>query len=135
MIDSFVRNRFDKLIDSSDTNPYAMAENEWVTINQNIIEFLKSVNDENYIQLSYEQLVGNPKETMNAIFQKMNLDFEETVLNPYEHGSMFVGPGDFNIMMHDKIDSNLANKWKTIRLPFSLKEKTIQVARYFNYKL
>ena len=53
MIDSFVRNRFDKLVDGSDTNPYAMAENEWVTINQNIIEFLDSINAERYIQLSY----------------------------------------------------------------------------------
>ena len=135
MIESFARNRFDKLVDHRESNAYLMAENEWSTINQNIMKFLKDVDDEKYVKISFEQLVGDPGKTMKKVFQKMKVPFENAVLNPYDKNTMLVGPGDFNILSHDSIDHSLGEKWKTVRLPNKLQETTIALANELEYTL
>ena len=135
MIESFVRNRFDKLVDHAETNPYEMAENEWSEINRNIINFLGKIDPGRFIRISFEELVANPHKTMEAILQKAKIEFEEGVLHPYDNGSMLVGPGDFNLLSHDNIDNSLGEKWKTIRLPITLKDTTIKLANELNYIL
>ena len=133
MIESFARNRFDKLIDHERSNSYLMAENEWSTINRNILKFLSGLEAERYARISFEQLVAEPEDTMKCVFSKMGLPFEPTVLSPYDDNTMLVGPGDFNILSHDSIDHSLGEKWRTIRLPIELNEKTIALANELEY--
>lgn len=52
---------------------------EWRLGNEAVVSFLKTSSKDNYIEISYDQLVDNPKETIEEIFTFMGLDFEKKI--------------------------------------------------------
>ena len=48
---------------------------------------------------------------------------------------MIDGPGDPDIFQHDRIETELADAWRTIPLPFTLQPETSQLAARFGYTI
>jgi hypothetical protein len=135
VIESFVRNRFEKLFVEEYVDPYMFAEKVWLTCNGNILDFLKELNPGRYHLVHYENLVREPTNVMSRLCEFLGVSFEEAILHPYEGGRMINGPGDPDIFQHDTIDSSLAEVWKKIRLPRQLSESSRRLAAELNYEL
>jgi acyl transferase domain-containing protein/pimeloyl-ACP methyl ester carboxylesterase len=142
VIESFVRMRFDKLLGQSDLDPYRLAERVWVRSNANTLQFLRSVSDDRKLSIRYEQLVRYPEETMRRVCQFLGLPFDPAVLRPYEGLRMTDGVtnlsaplGDVNFHNHREIEADLADAWRTIRLPTRLSSEMIALASSFEYEL
>ena len=142
-IESFARMRMDKLIESQNSNPYWVAEEIWSTTNRNILDFLQHLIEPNrYHHVSYEQLVQHPQTVMESLCKFLHLPFEENLIQPYEGKRMRDGIhaqsmpiGDPNFAKHQGIEGQLARAWKTIELPHSLQESTLEIAKQLQYEL
>ena len=142
VIESFYRLRMDKLVGSGDSEPYQVAELVWTKSNQNILDFLKSIDPNRHHLIVYEELVKNPTQVMQGLCEFLEIPFEPSLVNPYEGERMTGGVynqsmsvGDPNFLKRKKIDPTLADTWKTIRLPQPLSETSRQVAISLNYEL
>ena len=142
-IESFARMRMDKLVGNQSSNPYQVAEEIWSTTNHNILDFLQNTVEPNrYHQLSYEKLVQHPQVVMKSLCEFLHIPFEENLMQPYKGKRMIDGihaqsmpVGDPNFAKHQGIEGQLAETWKTIRLPYSLQESTLEIARQLQYEL
>jgi hypothetical protein len=117
VIESFVRNRFEKLIGEDGVDPYLCAEQVWTSRNSNILDFSKELNPQRYHLVRYEDLVREPAQVVGSLCEFLDIPFEEAVLHPYAGGRMIGGPGDPDIFQHDEIDANLGEIWQKIQLP------------------
>ena len=143
VIESFVRMRMEKLIDAQSENSYQVAEDVWVTTNQNIVDFLESsIEPDRYQQIRYEELVQNPKAIMEQLCQFLNIPFDASLLQPYEGKRMIDGIhtrsmpiGDPNFAQRRQLDPKLGDAWKTIELPHQLSEIGRQLAVKLDYQL
>ncbi|MDE5116519.1 MAG: alpha/beta fold hydrolase, partial [Trichodesmium sp. St2_bin2_1] len=142
VIESFVRMRMHKLMGFGNENPYQVAEQVWVKSNQNIRDFLSGLEPERYHQIHYEELVKEPEKVLSPLWEFLNIDFEPELLQPYQGDRMIGGVhqtslpiGDPNFLQHDTIDQKLADKWKTIELPYPLATETQNIANQLNYEL
>ncbi|MBA3947171.1 MAG: SDR family oxidoreductase [Herpetosiphonaceae bacterium] len=142
MIESFLRIRLDKLFGPSLYNertvdPYVIAEKVWYSCNQNIRTFLQQVDPARQLVVYYEELVKDPARSMSEICSFLGISFDPAVLQPYDdkHERMITGIGDPNILQHNKVDPELGEAWKQIRLPHALGEQTQRLAAEFGYTL
>nr|NIR48177.1 SDR family NAD(P)-dependent oxidoreductase [candidate division KSB1 bacterium]NIV70715.1 SDR family NAD(P)-dependent oxidoreductase [Phycisphaerae bacterium]NIR72680.1 SDR family NAD(P)-dependent oxidoreductase [candidate division KSB1 bacterium]NIS23702.1 SDR family NAD(P)-dependent oxidoreductase [candidate division KSB1 bacterium]NIT70622.1 SDR family NAD(P)-dependent oxidoreductase [candidate division KSB1 bacterium] len=135
VIDSFVRNRFEKLFGEEEVDPFWFAEKVWATCNHNIRDFFERIDAKCCYKVRYETLVSEPEKVMRSVCEFLNLEFEEPVLHPYEQGEMLAGPGDPDILQHDKIDASLGDIWKKIKLPRRLSDFSQRLAAEFGYDL
>ncbi len=142
VIESFVRMRMDKLIGSTEANPYQLAESIWTTSNQNILDLAAEIDSDRHHLVKYEELVSDPQGVMEEICEFLGISFDSAVLAPYQgermtdgvyHTSMSLG--DPNFLNHRQIDAQLAETWRTIKLPLLLNLDTQTVARHLNYEL
>ena len=142
VIESFVRMRMQKLMGLGNENPYQVAEQVWTKSNQNILNFLSQLEPERQHQIRYEDLVKEPKSVLSQLCDFLNIGFESELLQPY-HGDRMTGGvhqkslsiSDPNFLKHNTIDRSLADKWKTIQLPYQLGEETQRIASQLTYEL
>ncbi|HAG79941.1 MAG TPA: hypothetical protein DCL61_01955, partial [Cyanobacteria bacterium UBA12227] len=142
VIESFVRNRIDKILGIEEFDPHFVAEQIWVRINRNILEFGQQIDSSRYHLLRYEELVSDPATVMNGLCEFLEIPFDEAVLQPYEGKRMTDGVhpeslpiNDPNFLKHNKIESSLGNVWKQIKLPQLLGEAAKQIAVELQYEL
>ena len=142
MIESFCRMRMDKLVGSTEDNPYQVAESIWEGSNQNILDFLAQIDSKRHHQVSYEELVQKPQKVMEELCQFLNIPFTPSLLNPYEGKRMTDGVyntsmslGDPNFLRHNQIDSTLGKTWKNIKLPHQLGVISRRLSALLNYEL
>ncbi|RMD95403.1 MAG: hypothetical protein D6813_00460 [Calditrichaeota bacterium] len=135
VIESFVRNRFEKLLCEEEVDPYWFAEKVWLTCNYNIQLFSQNIDVNRFYKVTYETLVSQPEKVLRGLCEFLQIDFDERLLQPYEGDQMVAGIGDPDVFQHDKIDANLGEKWKTIRLPRMLSDITLKLATELGYQL
>ena len=142
VIESFVRIRLDKLFGpviygSDEVDPFAVAEKVWVTCNRNMLTFLQQVEPECQLRVRYEQLVSHPEEVMRGVCDFLGLPFDPAVIEPYDNKRerMISGIGDPNILKHDRVDANLSETWRKVRLPYRLGEPAQRLAAELGYEL
>jgi hypothetical protein len=133
-IDSFVRARFDR-VRGDQGDPFAIAESYWGRMNANILRFSETPGPERYHRVYYEELVQAPETILRGVCGFLGLPFDAAVLDPYRKSEMFGGPGDPNIFQHSRINPELAEVWKRIRLPRQLSPETRRVATALGYSL
>ncbi len=142
MIDSLVRNRFDKLFGPSlfeekDVDPYVVAEVVWDAANRNLLQFFDQVDPARVFFVRYEDLVHDPARMMQDICRFLGIPFTDEVLKPYDgrRERMITGLGDPNILDHKHIDEKLGNAWQGIQLPRYLDASTREIATKLGYEL
>jgi acyl transferase domain-containing protein/acyl-CoA synthetase (AMP-forming)/AMP-acid ligase II/pimeloyl-ACP methyl ester carboxylesterase/acyl carrier protein len=142
VIESFSRMRMDKLVGTGSENPEELAESIWTDSNQNVLEFAAQLKPEQYCQVKYEDLVTQPERVMENLCEFLGIEFDRSVLNPYQGDRMTDGVyntsmsvGDPNFSNHKQIDAQLADTWKQIKLSHQLNPTTRSIADRFNYQL
>src|SRR5262249_1747679 len=118
VMESFVRNRFDKLLSIKD-DPWVFAALLWRQYNSNIDTFLAAIPTDRWMRIRYEDLVAQPFATMKELCDRLNLKFDGRVLQPYEGDRMTGGLhgvslplSDPNFKKHDRIESDLGGAWE-----------------------
>jgi acyl-CoA synthetase (AMP-forming)/AMP-acid ligase II/aryl carrier-like protein len=99
-----------------------MGELVWLTIHQNISEFLKHIPQERQFRLKYEDLVSKPEHEMHSLCNFMGLDFDSGMLEPQQDKGKRMTDGlhkvsqmigDMKFHQHQGITEGNANLWKT----------------------
>lgn len=145
-IESFARMRMDKLMDFkgiTSNNAYQIAEEVWANTNQNILDFLaQSVEPERYHHVTYEALMQDPEAVMGGVCEFLHVPFVRDLLQPYQGERMTDGVhtqsisiGDPNFSKYKKLEPQLADAWRTIRLPHALNHATQLLAAELQYEL
>ncbi len=134
VIESFVRNRMDKIFDLVEAEPYRLAERVWSLSNQTILQFLATLEaPHRHHFIRYEDLVTHPRKVMQHLCQFLGIPFHSSILNPYEHREQRMTDGvkaqsmpidDPNFHQRRAIDPSLADSWKAITLPLELSPDT-----------
>ncbi|OLT63345.1 hypothetical protein BJP37_16995 [Moorena bouillonii PNG] len=142
VIDSFVKNRMDKIFGIDEVNPYWLAEEVWTTCNRNILDFCEEIAPSNHHLVYYEELVKQPALVMARLCEFLDIPFDEAVLEPYQGQRMTDGVhpqslpvDDPNFRNHNQIDSALGEVWRQIQLPRPLGNFAEEVATRLDYQL
>ena len=143
MMESFVRNRFDKLLGVETTSPWRMAEEAWTRINRNILELMGEVGTDRWLSLKYEDLVAQTDESARELCRFLEIPFQPALLNPYEGERMTDGVhavslsiGDPNFLKHDRIETELTDAWKGKMPPdLELATATLETAASLGYRM
>lgn len=142
VVESFIRNRFDRLMMDGDADPMAAGEDVWSIHNANIADFLEHIDPSRKHVVKYEDIVAKPEESMKTMCEFLGIPYDPAVLTPYEGDRMTDGVhkssmhiGDPNFKKHDKIDASLGDVWKRTRLPRKLGGFARRVAKELDYPL
>ncbi len=143
VMESIVRNRFDRLIDPQGDDPWKTAEAIWLEINRNIADFLDTIAENRKLIVRYEDLVREPHRQTTRVCNFFNIEATSEMLNPYGESRMLEGLhqgslsiGDPNFLNHDRIDASLAERWQG-NLPEAFKPsaETVALAAHYGYRL
>jgi hypothetical protein len=110
------------------------AEALWSKTNSNIRTFLSGVPRERWHQLSYENLMKSTDETLQGVTNFLGLAFEPAMSKPYEGNRLLHGIGCVNLPKRKRVEPELAEKWKTIRLERPLLPETLALADALGYE-
>ena len=125
VVESLVKNGITSVYDSvkqtlgEASTPEAISRYVWEHSNGNIDTFLETIPDRSICTVYYEDLVVNPKRCMAEICQWLNLEDNESLLDPYANsknlkpfGRRGEGGLDPNFFNHSGIDKQLAYNWQ-----------------------
>ena len=122
-----------------------LAELIWYISHQNIREFLSNIPNERQQTVHFEDLVSNPKQTMEKVVQFLGLPFHPQMINPYKQDqktqmtdavhSMARMLGDVKFHQHGQIKAEAADRHYGRYPEQSLGEVTRQRARQLGYEL
>jgi len=142
VIESFLRNRFDKFVYGGDPDPVALAEEVWATTSSNVLDFFEAIDGDRSFALHYEDLVGHTEKTMRAMCKFLGVPYDPAVTQPYEGERMTDGIheksfsiGDPNFLTHKKIEPKLGEAWRKIRLGRRLGSFARRIAHELHYDL
>jgi amino acid adenylation domain-containing protein/non-ribosomal peptide synthase protein (TIGR01720 family) len=118
-----------------------LAELIWTVSNQNILNFLEKIPDERKFNLKFEDLLLNPEEQMQKICEFVNIEYDESMIKPYQgkrmtepvrKGSQMVG--DFKFYLHSNVDKRVIDKWKNYHKTDFLNDNGLRIANALGYK-
>jgi len=117
------------------------AEDAWNVANSNIRDFLATQPAESWTRIRYEDLVTDPRATLQQAMDCFGLPFHDALLRPYDGDRMREGPkgaraiGDPNMAGRGKLQPELATKWLEGFDPRRVSSDTRTLARSFGYDL
>jgi acyl-CoA synthetase (AMP-forming)/AMP-acid ligase II len=123
-------------------NRRELAEMIWLILHQNILEFLEGVPRHRQYRVKFEDLVGDPRRTMDELCRFMSLDFEPEMLQPQmnQRERMTDGAhpvsrmiGDMKFHQHEGVVSEVADLWKQQYEIDFLSDETWQLAALLGY--
>lgn len=113
----------------------------WRATNRGLADFLAGIPAERQARLRYEDLVTDPRATLEATCQRLGIPFHEALLTPYEGERMREGPsgaravGDPNMAGRGRIQPELATSWLEGFDPARVSPETHALARELGYDL
>jgi acyl transferase domain-containing protein/aryl carrier-like protein len=135
VIESYVRNRIGSVARAQEQDPEAQAERHWVLCNRNILTFLARTGHPAH-RVRFEDLVADPDRSMRAVCAALGVDRRPEVLVPYDGGARMIdGVGDPNLHEHDRIEPELGDAWRRIRLRNKLGPEARALAEELGYEL
>lgn len=143
VMESYVRNRFDKLFQQKASDPWQIAADVWFRINRNLLALRDQLPASNYCEIRYEDLVAAPEVTGRKLCEFLEIPFETALLSPYEGKRMTDGLrpvslsiGDPNFNEHREIDPALAESWrKRLSQTPELSPEALALAGALGYKI
>ena len=133
VVDSYVRQRFHKLIPAGDLDPHAAAEAVWTARNTNLLALEERVGSERVWRIRFEDLLASPRETLSPLCTFLGVPFANELLSPFAPGRRAGGPGDYGILDRDRLDPSLADAWRSVTTPNALAPATWALAERFGY--
>ncbi|MDB6037730.1 MAG: polyketide synthase module, partial [Verrucomicrobiales bacterium] len=143
VMESYVRNRFDKLFQQNAADPWQAAADVWCRINRNLRALRNQLPPSNYLEIRYEDLVAAPETVSRKICTFLEIPFEPALLRPYEGKRMTDGLrpvslsiGDPNFNDHQEIDPALAEGWRSrLSTMPNLSSEAAALARELGYSI
>ncbi|MGB7923854.1 MAG: amino acid adenylation domain-containing protein, partial [Pyrinomonadaceae bacterium] len=98
-----------------------LAELVWVVSQENILEFLRGVDEERQARVVFEELVREPERELRRLCERLGLEYEARMSEPYRDGAgrMTDGVhresrmlGDVKYHSHDRVDEGAAERWR-----------------------
>lgn len=142
MIYSFIEAKLDKNFFKykHSYNRQQLAELIWTTSHQNITHFLEKVPADRQIHLRFEDILQHPEAAMRQICDVLNIEFDPEMLRPYQGQKMTEGlkdhsqmVGDFKFYLHQDINRNVADKWRSFHKEDFLADVTENLAESLGY--
>lgn len=142
MMDSFVRQRMDRLIGLDGADPLDIAEAIWRDMNRNILDLFAQTDADRQMTLRYEDLVADPEREGRRLCAFFGVVYDPALLDPYAAGRMTDGVGGASLSVGDPnfaaraaIDPALADSWRGVDLPRPLAAETLALAHRFGYEI
>ena len=119
-----------------------LGELVWTLSHRNILEFAEEVPADRLLRVRFEDLVADPRGVMTEMASFLGLDFDESLVRPYEHleKKMVDGlhpestpMGDTRLLERDRIDPDVVERWVRNGRESALGEPTLRLARRFGY--
>jgi hypothetical protein len=144
MIDSFERHHMEQVLylGEHDFTSRQLAELVWTQSHHNILAFLDAVPADRWARVRFEDLVRDPSAQMRSLCTRLELDFHDAVLRPYDDldDKMVDGVytdsapmGDPGFLAHGRIDPAAATVPASTLGPTSLGQPTRELAAGFGY--
>jgi hypothetical protein len=112
----------------------AEAEQAWLEVNGNILGFLETVPLDRWRQLSFEELMSTTEQTLQSVTDFLGIPYEPAMSTPYDGDRLLHGIGCVNLPKRQRVEPELAEKWKAIHLERPLLSKTVDLAKELGYK-
>ncbi|MEH2921373.1 type I polyketide synthase [Samsonia erythrinae] len=135
VIESVMRNRFNKLMGADGISPQQFGDFLWYRSNSNITQFLSTISSERYLFIRYEDILENTERETKRICAFLDIPYQDALLHPYSGRRMRDGLGDPNLQTHDTIRIDYKEGWKNIQLPARLSRATAGLAQQLGYDL
>jgi amino acid adenylation domain-containing protein len=142
MINSFEEARLDQIIfdEEHSFSVRQLGELFWLISHQNILEFLINIPTHRHYCVKFEDVVKQPKPTMEGVCQFLGLEFHPDMINPYRGNRMTDGIydnsrmiGDIKFHQHKSLNPEVADKWQTSFVDYVLGDITQELAASFGY--
>lgn len=147
MIHSYVEAKLDQVIPIISEGGFSrqeLAELTWLTSHETIMQFLPTIPACRQLQVKFEDLVTDPKMTVNNICSFLNIDFNAEMLELYKErnqrmtdgvGNVSQMSGDLKFHLHQGIDTNTAYRWQEYHTANFLCEASSNLAALLGYDL
>ncbi len=125
-------------------HPYSnrqLAELMWSLSHRNILHFLSSVPAARQFRVQFENLVAQPRETMESLCRQLGIEFHDDLIDPYKEKErkMLDGiypesmpMGDTHFHGYSEINSSVAQKWRDADAG-DLAEVTLELSEQLGY--
>jgi amino acid adenylation domain-containing protein len=144
MIRSFQDAKLDQIFRYEHPFPVReLAELIWIVCHENILRFLTTIPDERRHRVRFEELVSQPRSSMEALCRFLQLDFHEDMLEPHQakerkmtdgiHGLSRM-LGDIKFHEHKTIDARIAERWRAVDGEGETSELTRTIAEALGYQ-
>lgn len=144
MINSFLEAKTENLFRYE--HPFTgiqLAELIWLITHENVLSFLKNIPQERHFPVKFEQLVKNPQQVMMHLCDRMGIDFNEEMIQPYKEKkkrmtdsihplSMMLG--DVKFHNHKGVNDKTADRWKDNFSEDFLSDKAWEIAEKLGYE-
>ncbi len=142
VIDSYVRNRMDRIGGDRGQDAFAVAEAVWRTANDNIQTVLAAIDSSRQCTLRYEDLLRDPVLEMHRVANFLAVPYLDALVQPYNGERMTDGVyadsmplGDMNFAGRGQLRPEMADAWRAVRLPRALQTETVEMAQALGYEL
>ncbi len=114
----------------------------WLISHEHILTFLRSVPKDRQIRIRYEDLVQDPQPVVQAVCDKLRIEFHPHMLEPYtdKKNRMTDGVSDVSRMLgdqkfhfYDRIDASRSDDWRQKNIQDFLSDRSWAVAETFGY--
>ncbi len=119
-----------------------LGELVWTLSHRNILALAEQVPEERMLRIRFEDLVSDPRPVMTRVASFLGLDFDESLVHPYEgiETKMVDGlhvestpMGDTRLLERDRIDPNVVRRWEQPGEDSPLGRPTRELARRLGY--
>jgi amino acid adenylation domain-containing protein len=143
MIRSFQDAKLDQIFRYEHPFPVReLAELIWIVCHENILKFLTNIPDERRHRVRFEELVSEPRASMESLCRFLQLDFHEDMLEPHQakerkmtdgiHGLSRM-LGDIKFHEHKTIDARIAERWRAVDGESETSDVTRTIAATLGY--
>jgi hypothetical protein len=113
----------------------AQAEQAWLEVNRNILSFSETIPRGRWHQLSFEELMGTTEHTLQGVTDFLGVAYDSAMANPYKGERLLSGVGCVNLPKRTRVERELGEAWKQVRLPRKLSASTTALAAQLGYEV
>jgi len=137
---SYVEARMDRVYHQFPYGPREQGELVWRLGHGNIVELLGEIPEQRWVRVHFEDLVRDPRATMERLSAFLGLEMEEAMLHPYRGERMTDGlhaasrmMGDPKFHQHREIDAAAAERWRETEAEAPLARASRELAAVLGY--
>jgi amino acid adenylation domain-containing protein len=145
MVESFEKQHMKQVLylKDHDFSSRQLGEGIWTLSHKNTLEFLAEVPPKRQFAIHFEELTSRPQEVMVSLCDALRIEFHPDLVQPYKDldkkmvdglYSVSQSMSDQNFLRHQRLDPDVAERWKKTYHVNALGDFTWQVAESLGYE-